>query len=170
MKTIASLILIVGALSVGVAQDATATGTQTRSSAKPPCQDDVALFCKGVKPGNGAIMKCLQDNTDKLSVGCKSEIVQLSPCRAGQEKFCSGKHGKDLRNCVKSHHTEMADTCRVVANKSPAQQRQILLFCMADARKFCKQFKHPLDPGVNDCLISHKSELSAACKAAMPSK
>jgi len=172
MKAIASSILIIGTLAVGVTSGATATRTQPRSSVKPPCQDDVATFCKGIKPGNGAIAKCLQDNEDKLSDKCKTEFQKIPPCRAGAEKFCSGKHGLQLRDCVKQHRADVVATCKAAntIGKVSGKERQIFPFCIADAKKFCKQYAHPTDLGVNDCLASHKSDLSGACKAVMQIK
>jgi len=176
MKAIVSTILITGVLIVGamiqtVAQ-ATAAEGQAHVAAKPPCQDDVATLCKGVKPGNGAIGKCLQDNEDKLSGKCKAEIQKISPCRAGAEKFCSGKHGQQLRDCVKQHRADIVAICKTAnaVSKLSGQVHPIFPFCMADARKFCKQYAHPTDPRVNDCLASHQSELSGACKTAMQKK
>ena len=174
MKLITSTILIVGALTVGAMIHATtlAIAAEGQTHSKPPCQDDVATLCKGVKPGNGAIGKCLQDNEDKLSGNCKAEIQKISPCRAGAEKFCSGKHGLQLRDCVKQHRADIVAACKTVATaaKASVQARPIFPFCMADARKFCKQYAHPTDPQVNDCLTSHQSELSGACKTAMQKK
>ncbi len=39
-----------------------------------PCTDDVAKFCKGVRPGGGAVAKCLQEHENDLSPACKEQI------------------------------------------------------------------------------------------------
>lgn len=35
------------------------------------CKDDVANFCKDVKPGEGRVAKCLKEHEGALSAGCK---------------------------------------------------------------------------------------------------
>lgn len=37
------------------------------------CKADVEKFCKDVKPGGGAIMKCLKEHKDQLSAECKAK-------------------------------------------------------------------------------------------------
>lgn len=42
---------------------------------KKACKDDVKKLCPGVKAGHGAIMKCLKENEDKVSPGCKDAMT-----------------------------------------------------------------------------------------------
>lgn len=48
------------------------------------CADDVQFVCGGIKPGRGAIMKCLKENKDKLSEGCKAELEKGKKHRRGK--------------------------------------------------------------------------------------
>jgi hypothetical protein len=41
---------------------------------KAACKGDVESLCKDVKPGHGNIARCLQENKDRVSEGCKSTI------------------------------------------------------------------------------------------------
>jgi len=38
------------------------------------CRADAEKFCKGVKPGEGRILRCLEPHRAELSPGCASEI------------------------------------------------------------------------------------------------
>ncbi|MBX2989435.1 MAG: hypothetical protein KF802_16220 [Bdellovibrionaceae bacterium] len=49
--------------------------------AREACHDDVSQFCGDVKPGRGAIMKCLKANKDKLSAACKAEWNEMKERR-----------------------------------------------------------------------------------------
>jgi hypothetical protein len=39
------------------------------------CADDVQKLCKDVKPGEGRIVRCLKDNSDRLSSECRDKLV-----------------------------------------------------------------------------------------------
>ena len=41
---------------------------------KDPCMADKEKLCKDVKPGEGAIMKCLKQHEGELSQGCKDTM------------------------------------------------------------------------------------------------
>jgi len=41
-----------------------------------PCNETVNKFCKDVIPGNGRIMKCLNDHRDDQSIACKDWIEE----------------------------------------------------------------------------------------------
>ena len=40
------------------------------------CEDDIAMYCGGVKPGDGQIMKCLKANKSHLSRRCKVKLFE----------------------------------------------------------------------------------------------
>jgi hypothetical protein len=40
------------------------------------CEDDIMVFCEGVKPGGGRIAQCLKANASKLSPQCKTSVAQ----------------------------------------------------------------------------------------------
>ncbi|MBF0362619.1 MAG: hypothetical protein HQK49_16485 [Oligoflexia bacterium] len=41
------------------------------------CTADVKKFCKGLRSGNGAIKKCLNEHHDELSVACRDTIDKI---------------------------------------------------------------------------------------------
>lgn len=40
------------------------------------CEDDIAMYCGGVKPGGGQIMTCLKANKSHLSRKCKRKLFE----------------------------------------------------------------------------------------------
>ncbi len=89
-----------------------------------PCTDDVAKFCKDVRPGGGSVAKCLQEHENDLSPACKEQISKTKQkiqefkeaCRADVTKFC-----KDVRpgrgrilQCLKQNEAELSPGCKAV--------------------------------------------------------
>jgi hypothetical protein len=42
----------------------------------PACEDDIALFCPGVQPGEGRVAQCLKANEARLSAMCKHAVME----------------------------------------------------------------------------------------------
>jgi cysteine rich repeat protein len=100
----------------GVAADA---GAQQRREG--PCAADVKKFCGDVKPGQGAIAKCMKAHEAELSPECretskaraeKAERVR-EECRGDAEKFCKGiaPGGGRILSCLKSRQQELQPAC-----------------------------------------------------------
>jgi hypothetical protein len=45
------------------------------------CQSDVQQLCPAVKPGRGALAKCLKQHESELSPACKEELAQARSVR-----------------------------------------------------------------------------------------
>jgi len=55
-----------------------ASRDQVKAKAKEAheaCADDVEKLCKDVKPGEGRIVRCLKDNSDRLSNECRDKLM-----------------------------------------------------------------------------------------------
>jgi len=100
----------------GLAADA---GAQQRREG--PCAADVKKFCGDVKPGQGAIVKCMKAHEAELSPACretskaraeKAERVR-EECRADAEKFCKGiaPGGGRILSCLKNRQQELQPAC-----------------------------------------------------------
>ena len=42
------------------------------------CKADIKKLCPDVKPGQGAVVKCLKTHEDQVSPGCKSAIKEAA--------------------------------------------------------------------------------------------
>jgi|GEM_PF-3555610 len=162
-------VVLVGGLFVAKAGTASAGISEklpiAAPSAKGVCQDDVSTFCKDIKPGG--ISVCLQDNLDKLSDGCKAQIIQRIPCRVEQDKVCPGLTGGKLAKCMKANKDKFSANCKTGGGFRAGTYRQFIKICIPDAKRLCKAVI-PGDPLMLPCLRAHQSELSAACKAVIP--
>ena len=108
--------LVFAMFAAGLAADA---GAQQRREG--PCAADVKKFCGDVKPGQGAIVKCMKAHEAELSPACretskaraeKAERVR-EECRADAEKFCKGiaPGGGRILSCLKSRQQELQPAC-----------------------------------------------------------
>src|SRR6267378_1215700 len=115
----------------GTAADA---GAQQRSEG--PCAPDVKRFCGDVKPGQGAIAKCMKAHQAELSPACregskaraeKAERMR-EECKADAEKFCKGiaPGGGRILSCLKSRQPELQRACaeefKRAGNRRPPTQ------------------------------------------------
>jgi hypothetical protein len=86
------------------------------------CGDDVRSWCADVKPGGGAILRCLAQNRASLSPPCQ-EVLQgaqekaaefKSKCGGDARKLCKGiapGQGRILA-CLKSREADLSPSCR----------------------------------------------------------
>ncbi len=84
------------------------------------CTDDIAKFCKDVKPGNGGIARCLREHENDLSPACKAHIAEmrnraiLKVCEGDVEKLCGDINpgGGRIVKCLKEHENELSSGCK----------------------------------------------------------
>lgn len=89
---------------------------------KEACKNDIEKLCKGTKPGQGAIMKCLKEHEAQVSAECKAAGQERKQemkaahdaCKADLEKFCGDiKPGKGRKiKCLKKHEAELSAECK----------------------------------------------------------
>lgn len=96
-----------------------------------PCREDVKKFCGDVKPGGGAVVKCMKEHEAKLSEGCRAFAAEKKDelkekfgqakeaCAADKEKFCKDVKagGGAIVKCMKSHEAELSEACRATLPK-----------------------------------------------------
>ena len=113
---------------------AAAAGAQQRSQG--PCAADVKQFCGDVKPGQGAIAKCMKAHEAELSPACRESSKARAEkaarvreeCRADVEKFCKGiaPGGGRILSCLKSREPELRPACAAefkrAGNRRPPAQ------------------------------------------------
>ncbi len=107
----------------GVAAEA---GAQQRSEG--PCAGDVKKFCGDVKPGQGAIAKCMKGHEAELSPACREGIKARAEKaeKVREEKFCKGiaPGGGRILSCLKSRQPELQPACAAeferAGNRTPS--------------------------------------------------
>src|SRR5262249_59690460 len=53
------------------------------------CRGDVEKFCQGIPPGGGRLIRCLEENSAKLSAGCK-KVIGAGGAEAGGAQASGG--------------------------------------------------------------------------------
>ncbi len=81
------------------------------------CKADAETVCKGVQPGQGRVMRCLAENKEKLSSGCRAKIAEAEsrhPCMKDAERLCKGVKpgGGRMMECMKQHEAELSPECK----------------------------------------------------------
>ncbi len=132
MSTRNAFVTIAFALcAAGVAAHA---GAQQRSEG--PCAADVKKFCGDVKPGQGAIARCMKAHEAELSPACRDSSKARAEkagrlreeCKADAEKFCKGiaPGGGRILSCLKSRQAELQPACAAefkgTGNRRPPAQ------------------------------------------------
>jgi len=94
---------------------------------KDACQGDLVKFCKDVKPGGGAIAKCLKAHENDLSPTCKERVSQTKQkvqdfkeaCQGDVTKFCNDvpPGGGRILQCLKGHEVELSPACKAKMTK-----------------------------------------------------
>ncbi len=87
-----------------------------------PCMDELEKFCKEVQPGEGRIIRCLQEHDHELSALCREKLhsvlkrVEEAKQACGQDigKFCQDVKpgGGRLIKCLSPHFDKLAPACR----------------------------------------------------------
>jgi len=91
-------------------------GGETRT-----CAEDIARFCKDVRPGGGRLISCLKRNESELTSVCKDKLQEVQKrledakraCANDIEKFCRGVQEGEGRiaRCLGEHSAELSPKC-----------------------------------------------------------
>jgi hypothetical protein len=93
------------------------------------CHADAQRLCKGVEPGGGRMMGCLESHEAELSDACKRVVAKheqmretMRACQTDAERFCAGMSPAEgrLMNCLKSHRAELSEGCRSAMAAPPS--------------------------------------------------
>jgi hypothetical protein len=105
----------------GLAGLALCIGGPADAQSKNPCADDLARFCRDVKPGGGRLVKCLKEHEKDLSPECKASIEAArakakeahDACADDVQKFCKDvKPGKgQIVKCLKENEKQLSPEC-----------------------------------------------------------
>ena len=92
-----------------------------------PCAEEIAKFCKDVKPGGGRILGCLNEHEKELSASCREKLGESKKrlmeaqqaCTGDMEKFCKDVQpgGGRILKCLREHTQELSPACRKITEK-----------------------------------------------------
>lgn len=101
--------------------------TAGRVRAEDACRVDAEKICRGVRPGGGRIIRCLQEHEAELSPACRSQFAAgrekaaafKTACGADAQKLCADVKpgGGRVVQCLRSHEGELSDACRGAITK-----------------------------------------------------
>ena len=82
-----------------------------------PCRADAEKLCKGVQPGQGRIVQCLEQHVTELSGPCRAnfeEAQRKHPCAADAERLCKGVQPGEGRiaECMKKNESQLSPACK----------------------------------------------------------
>ena len=111
----------VATLAIALFAASVAAGAGAQQRREGPCAADVKKFCGDVKPGQGAIAKCMKAHEAELSPTCqegmraraeKAERVR-EDCKPDVEKFYKGiaPGGGRIRSCLRARQAELNPAC-----------------------------------------------------------
>jgi len=92
-----------------------------------PCAEEIAKYCKEVKPGGGRILDCLNEHQKELSVSCRNKLEESKKKLMEAQQACTedmGKFCKDVQpgrgrilKCLREHTQELSSACRKVTEE-----------------------------------------------------
>ena len=99
-----------------------------------PCAEEIAKYCKEVKPGGGRILNCLDEHQRELSVSCKTKLEEAKKrlmeaqqaCTGDMEKFCKDVQpgGGRILKCLREHTQELSSACRKITVKTEEKMQE----------------------------------------------
>jgi Cysteine rich repeat len=128
MKSLKWVGLLVGMLGLSLW-----IGLPAWAQTKNACTDDIAEFCKDIRPGAGRLVRCLKEHETDLSAQCKASIEEArtkareahEACTDDVQKFCKDvKPGKGrIVRCLKQNEEQLSPDCRDTLQRSGKKAR-----------------------------------------------
>lgn len=89
--------------------------SQDADAAMKACRGDARSLCRGVRPGDGRVVACLEKQKDKLSSPCAAALEQASsPCAKELRQRCEATgHSSPsaLSKCMRERAVEVSPEC-----------------------------------------------------------
>lgn len=124
-------------LGMGILSIALAFASAVPAQAGSPreaCKADVEKYCSDAEAGKKGVGKCLRENKEKLSEGCRESLAEMrkrmakehpgaAACRGDVEKFCKDvKPGEGrIIECLKSNDAQLSEGCKNQMSKKREQ-------------------------------------------------
>ena len=96
------------------------------------CRTDMATLCSTVEAGGGRKIKCLMENTSKLSPECAAAVSTgkaqgknaQAACQDDAQKFCASERGPARMQCLTANKAQLSSACATVVDRRAARQTQ----------------------------------------------
>ena len=92
-----------------------------------PCAKDMKQFCSAVSPGGGRLLRCYEDNKDKMSPACRAWAERVKSnaqavkdaCSKEIDAGCNFEKGDPLAvlNCLQGNYTSLSPECTSLLNQ-----------------------------------------------------
>ncbi len=92
-----------------------------------PCANDFKQYCASVTPGGGRLVRCYEENKDKMSTDCRAwaESAKINAgklkeaCSKEIDARCNSEKGDPLEmlDCLQSNYIDLSMECRVRLNE-----------------------------------------------------
>ncbi len=99
-----------------------------------PCAEEIARFCKDVKPGEGRLAKCLKAHEKELSAECREKFTELKrkydeaqqACAEDVRKFCKDIQpgGGRIAQCLEGHAAELSPACKEKLTETTGKKQE----------------------------------------------
>jgi len=103
-----------------------ASGASGQGMRAGPCRADADRLCKDVKPGGGAVARCLKEHEPELTPECRESFAERAKairerfgkieeaCAADAQKHCAGvAHGQGrVAQCLEAHEADVSKPCQ----------------------------------------------------------
>ncbi|MEW5304287.1 MAG: hypothetical protein WDW36_006908 [Sanguina aurantia] len=157
------------------------------------CNDDIMGLCRGVEPGQGKVLGCLQNKRELITGDmCKRQILRLmglgledhrldyalmAECRSDVQQFCAGVQPGDgqVHDCLRRSTDHLSPGCRAAEERLERLEYEdarlspkIQTACPIAISTFCRDVQ-PGNANVISCLQANmlKSDFPARCKAVL---
>jgi hypothetical protein len=99
-----------------------------------PCTSDIKQFCGDVTPGGGRLVRCYQQNKDKMSAACQvyadgaianAEYLKKA-CTKEIDARCNFEKGDPLEmlDCLQGNYIDLSGECRDSLNQFKGRYRK----------------------------------------------
>jgi hypothetical protein len=92
-----------------------------------PCAKDFAQYCGHITPGGGRLVRCYEENKDKMSAACRAWAEEVKSnasvlkdaCSKEIDARCNIEKGDPLAmlNCLQGNYTNLSSECVAALNK-----------------------------------------------------
>ncbi|HXY62652.1 MAG TPA: hypothetical protein VEJ22_06945 [Nitrospirota bacterium] len=92
-----------------------------------PCAKDFAQYCGHITPGGGRLVRCYEENKDKMSAACRAwaegvkanASILKEACSNEIDTRCNIEKGDPLGmlNCLQGSYTSLSSECVAALNK-----------------------------------------------------